>query len=158
MKETTLCLVLDKMRAELLMIRKKRGQGAGKWNMPGGKVASGETVAAAAVREAVEETGIRPLDPRELGILEFYFEGGSPYRSWDNRCHVFLSERYDGQVRPVGTECDAAWVPLDKIPYDQMWEDDSTWLPIALRGEPFHLVCRFDADDRMISMERLSTG
>ena len=40
---------------EILLIRKKKGLGAGKINAPGGRIGSGETPAEGAVREAQEE-------------------------------------------------------------------------------------------------------
>ncbi len=145
-KKTTLCFVIDRARAQLLMIEKKRGQGAGKWNMPGGKFAAGETAAQAAVRETIEETGIEPLEVREVGMLEFYFPESS---SWDNICHVFVCEKFSGELISKSEECDAHWVPLDKIPYDKMWDDDRLWVPLVFAGKRFHRVYVFDAQDRM---------
>ena len=31
------------------------------------------------------------------------------------------------------------WIPIDAIPFDEMWEDDRHWLPQAITG------MRFDA-------------
>ena len=45
---------------QILLIRKKRGLGAGKINGPGGRLENNETIAACAVREAQEELGITP--------------------------------------------------------------------------------------------------
>jgi 8-oxo-dGTP diphosphatase len=42
----------------LLMIRRGTDPGRGLWSLPGGRVEPGETPAAAAVREAREETGL----------------------------------------------------------------------------------------------------
>ena len=28
---------------------------------------------------------------------------------------------------------------MDAIPYDEMWEDDRLWLPMALEGTPFRV-------------------
>ena len=43
---------------QLLLGRKKRGFGEGKWNGFGGKLEPGETVEEAAVRELQEESGV----------------------------------------------------------------------------------------------------
>ena len=47
---------------EVLLIRKKRGLGAGKYNGPGGRLEPGETALACAVREVEEELCITPRD------------------------------------------------------------------------------------------------
>lgn len=145
-KRTTLCFVFDRARHCLLMIEKKRGQGAGKWNVPGGKIAPGESAAEAAARECLEETGIRPLAVREAGMLEFYFPESD---SWDNTCTVFTAETFEGTLIPFGEECDAHWVSLDAIPFDKMWDDDRLWVPLLLAGKRFHRVYWFDAQDHM---------
>ena len=54
----TLVFVLHDGQA--LLIRKKRGLGAGKINAPGGRVDPGETVEQCAVREVQEELGVTP--------------------------------------------------------------------------------------------------
>jgi len=81
------------------------------WALPGGFVDVGETVEAAAVREAREETG---LDVRQLELLGVYSD---PDR--DPRGHtvstVFVG-RADGH--PVGADdaAEAAVFPLDALP------------------------------------------
>ena len=46
---------------QMLLIRKKRGLGAGKINAPGGRLEPGEAPLEAAIREAQEELCITPL-------------------------------------------------------------------------------------------------
>jgi 8-oxo-dGTP diphosphatase len=46
----TLMFIIDEMKREVLLIRKKRGLGAGKINGPGGKMDPGETSVQCAVR------------------------------------------------------------------------------------------------------------
>jgi len=81
------------------------------WALPGGFVDVGETVEAAAVREAREETG---LDVRQLELFGVYSD---PDR--DPRGHtvstVFVG-RADGH--PVGADdaAEAAVFPLDALP------------------------------------------
>src|ERR1700758_1652223 len=90
-KRTTLVFLFDRPRNALLMIFKKRGQGAGKVNVPGGKIRPGESTEEAAARETVEETGLRPLGLREAGRLEFFFPESE---NWDNTCTVFTAEAH----------------------------------------------------------------
>ena len=122
--------------------------GSGKWNAPGGKVEAGESPAAAAARETREETGLTPVDPRYVGLLEFRFAEGSS--CWDNLCRVFTAGAFKGSLGGENDECAPAWVGLDAIPYDGMWEDDRSWLPSLLAGRPFHRVYRFGAGDALL--------
>ena len=151
-KRTVLVFVFDRARNSLLMIRKKRGQGAGKVNVPGGKLRAGESAEAAAVRECVEETGIRPEALREAGRLEFYFPENE---NWDNTCIVFTAEAFSGSLSPESEECSAHWEDLSKLPLDQMWDADRLWLPYLLAGEPFARAYVFDRHDRVKEERRI---
>ena len=53
----TLCFV--RQGSEVLLIRKKRGLGAGKINAPGGRLDEGESFEQAAIREVHEEVGLK---------------------------------------------------------------------------------------------------
>jgi len=128
----------------ILLGMKKEGFGKGRWNGFGGKVKEGEQLKDAAVRELKEECGLEasPDDLVEAGILNFY-----PYY-----CVVFVyGYRVKGdlrQERPVETE---EMIPRrfanEEIPFDQMWADDSYWLPLFLKGIPFVGEFHFNGDD-----------
>ena len=124
---------------QILLIRKKRGLGAGKINGPGGRLEGEETIGACAVREAQEELGITPLDPEKIGELKFQFVDGYSI-------HVHVFRAFDLEGSPVETdEAIPIWSALDAIPYDEMWEDDEIWLPHLIAGNRF--VGRFIFDD-----------
>src|SRR5678815_2859529 len=73
-ERANLCFIVKDGR--VLLIRKKRGLGAGKINGPGGKLEAGETARAAAVREVQEEIGVTPLHLEDHGVLHFQFVDG----------------------------------------------------------------------------------
>ena len=121
---------------ELLLMRKKRGLGAGKINGPGGRLEPGETALACAIRETEEELCVTPHDPEELGQVRFQFTDGYSIHGY-----VFRADGLTG----TPTETDEGlpfWIPCDRIPYDEMWEDDRLWLP--------HLLARRRFDGRFI--------
>ncbi len=134
---TLLFVVQD---GQILLIRKKRGLGAGKVNGPGGRLDPGETPWQAAVRETQEELRITPKQVRSVGELSFQFVDGLSIH-----VYVFLADGFDGQ--PTETEeAVPLWVGLSEIPYDEMWSDDRLWLPLALAGETFEGQFLFDKD------------
>jgi 8-oxo-dGTP pyrophosphatase MutT (NUDIX family) len=90
---TLLFVVRD---GHILLIRKKRGLGAGKINGPGGRIELGETSLEAAVRETREELGIVPVSPELRGELHFQFVDG-----YSLHCSVFVAGDFIGE--PVET-------------------------------------------------------
>jgi 8-oxo-dGTP diphosphatase len=138
----TLCFVLDKGR--ILMIRKKRGLGAGKINGVGGRLERGELPLAGILREAQEELGITLIDPKKRGELHFQFLDG-----YSLFCTVFVASRFDGT--PIETEeAVPLWFNIGQLPFEEMWEDDELWLPQALEGKSFRGFFVFDGE-KMLS-------
>ena len=155
MKIATLCFVLrDGVQPEILLGRKKRGFGEGKLNGFGGKPETGESLRAAATREVFEEAGIRvPPDAlHPAGQIVFRF----PYHpDFDHHVHVFLTDAFDGDPKE-SEEMAPAWFPLDRIPYDRMWQDDAYWLPKVLAGQAIDAEFRFGEDNETVTEWRIT--
>lgn len=135
---------------EVLLIHKKTGLGKGKVNAPGGRIEPYEMPAEAAVRELQEETGITPKGLVETAQLHFIFTDGYSLKGT-----VFFAWDHEGEASSTD-EADPFWTPVDAIPYDKMWEDDSLWLPLALAGK--HVTGRFIfEDEKMLSREIVQT-
>lgn len=128
---------------QILLIRKKRGLGAGKINGPGGKLDPGETTHQAAVREIQEEVGVTPLRLESKGELSFQFVDGLSLH-----CEVFQADDFTGTLIETA-EAIPLWFPLGEIPYAEMWADDPLWLPQMIAGEKFRGFFVF-ADDQML--------
>ena len=138
----SLCFV--QQEGMVLMIRKKRGLGAGKINAPGGRLNPGETAIQAAIRETEEEVGVTPLNLSHRGELHFQFTDGLALH-----CAVFLALGCVGQ--PIETdEAIPYWMEPSAIPYHDMWEDDAHWLPGMLEGKSFKGYFHF-TDEVMLS-------
>lgn len=144
MRATLLFVVQD---GRVLLIRKKRGLGAGKINGPGGRLDPGETYEQCAVREVREELGIDVLDPVQRGELHFQFVDGLALY-----CVVFTATLFTGE--PVETdEAIPRWTSLESIPYEEMWEDDRHWLGPLLAGRSFRAW--FDFEDEAMLTHRV---
>lgn len=129
---------------QVLLIRKKRGIGAGKINGPGGKLDPGETLLACAVRETQEELGVTAIDPVEMGELSFEFVDGMRMQ-----VTVFLAHAHEGEAVET-EEAIPLWTPIDEIPFGEMWADDRFWLLEMLEGKQFRGWFVFD-DDAMLT-------
>ena len=136
-RATILFVVRD---GEILLIRKKRGIGAGKINGPGGKLDRGETPLACAVRETEEELCVTPTGVTEVGELRFQFADGLSILG-----HVFLATGCEGEAKETA-EAVPLWTKVGAIPYDEMWEDDRYWLPWLLERRRFSGRMLFDGD------------
>ena len=149
LREATLCLLVrGNPPGHVLLGYKKEGFGAGKITAFGGKVEPGETPVAAAVRELEEETGITVAleDLLAVGQLCFLF----PSRpAWSQLVHVFLSTGWMG-VPQEGREMRPAWYAVDRLPYEQMWQDSLYWLPRFIAGERIRGRFVFDRDNETV--------
>lgn len=129
---------------QVLLIRKKRGLGAGKINGPGGKMDPGESPLECAVRETEEELRIHAMGVREIGRLAFQFVDGMSLF-----VHVFRADDFEG-IPAETDEASPIWTPVDRMPFEEMWADDIHWFPYFLEEQPFVGFFDFD-DDTMMS-------
>ena len=143
----TLLFIIDEANQKVLLIRKKRGLGAGKINGPGGKLDPGETSQECAVRETQEELHVTALNPAKHGELWFQFTDGLGMI-----VDVFLATQWEGP--PTETpEAIPLWTSINAIPLNEMWADDSVWLERTLK-QRHHFIGKFDFDnDTMLSMQ-----
>ncbi|MGC8570841.1 MAG: 8-oxo-dGTP diphosphatase [Caldivirga sp.] len=127
--ETLLYIIKD---GRVLLIRKKRGLGSGYFNGVGGKVEGNEDIYNAAIRECIEEIGVKPRELKWMGLLEFWNYDNGNVESI-HFVHVFTANDYEGELRE-SDEAEPIWFNMGEIPFNSMWEDDSLWLPIILSG------------------------
>lgn len=143
----TLMFIIDEAREQVLLIRKKRGLGAGKINGPGGKIDPGETSVQCAIRETQEELGVTALAPVKHGELWFQFVDGLSLH-----VDVFIATAHAGTAVET-EEAVPLWTPLTALPLDEMWADDRFWLEEMLVARR-RFIGRFTfEDDTMLSNE-----
>ena len=143
-KILTLCILHKD--GQVLFGLKKRGFGEGKWNGFGGKVDKGETIEEATIREMKEEAGITVSNLKQHGILEFRFIQ-EPNEVLE--VHIFGTNTYSG-TPSESEEMKPQWYPIEKVPYESMWPDDTYWLPELLKGKCFRGGFMFGKDGEII--------
>ncbi|KAL4719011.1 hypothetical protein ACJJTC_019471 [Scirpophaga incertulas] len=128
-------LVFIRNETSILLGLKKRGFGVNKWNGFGGKVEPNEQIIDAAVRELEEECCVivKPTDLRNIGHLEFTFDGDNTLME----VRVYSTTTFSGVPKET-EEMQPKWYPYDQIPFDTMWPDDSYWFPYMLKEKLFY--------------------
>ena len=132
----------------LLLMKSKGKFGEGFWNAPGGKIEDGETEEEAVRREVLEETGLVVENLSEAGFLEFYFGEGKRIPDWTAK--VFSTASFSGNLKEKSEEGTLSWFSEDRLPYDNMWEDDRHWLPLVIKGRRFRGSFLFSADSKKL--------
>lgn len=113
---------------EVLLGRKKFGIGVGNLVGPGGKLEAGESPRDAIVREVLEETSLTVIHPILVGELNYPF-AFKPV--WSQKSWIFFCTEWTGTPRE-SDELAPEWFPIEKVPFDQMWDDAKYWLPALL--------------------------
>ena len=106
--------VITDAAGRVLLVLRGHAPQAGRWSIPGGRVEPGESPAQAAVREALEETGLTVRVVRELGVVELPWREDAVFEA-----HDFLAEVVSGELHPGDDADAAAWFApeeLDALP------------------------------------------
>jgi 8-oxo-dGTP pyrophosphatase MutT (NUDIX family) len=112
-------LVVDAIegKAQAAVIARRNRGGRLEWCLPKGHLEPGESPAQAAVREILEETGIRGQVIKHLGTIDYWFLGEA-HRVHKVVHHYLLSAqggRLTAENDPDAEAEEAAWVPLDEL-------------------------------------------
>ncbi|NPA38617.1 MAG: DUF357 domain-containing protein [Candidatus Nanohaloarchaeota archaeon] len=137
-KSSNEVLVFIKDKDKVLLINKKRGLGAGKVNVPGGKVHVNETPEEAAVREVEEEVGLKIKKIEKKGMILFINNNTESIIT-----HIFTAQDYEGEPKE-SDEAEPFWKDISDLPYEKMWDADKYWVPYVLKGFKVFGEVRFE--------------
>jgi 8-oxo-dGTP pyrophosphatase MutT (NUDIX family) len=103
-----------------------------RWGLPKGAVTQGETSEDAALREVLEETGIRAKIVKPLDTIEYFFRAGDTLIQ--KRVDFYLMEYVAGELEPQLSEVDdVEWVELTAALRRASFESERKLLEMALR-------------------------
>ena len=152
MRNTTLLFLVRRSGGEIsevCLAMKKRGFGAGRWNGVGGKVAEGESIEEATLREAKEEIGVEAGDLNKVAELTFTFPHNP---NFDQLVHTYFSESWQGEPTE-SEEMSPKWFAPAEIPFKEMWPDDQYWLPKAISGKLIKASFTFGEKDVILDQQ-----
>jgi 8-oxo-dGTP diphosphatase len=111
--------VLIEKDGKYLLIRRAADPDKGMWSVPGGLVEVGERVRDAAVREAMEETGLKVKLVERLGVVDKIMRDDDGRVRYHFIIVQFLARIVEGEVKAMDDALEARWVRLSELPsYD----------------------------------------
>ena len=141
MKKLQTTLLILRNDNKILLARKKRGFGFGKWNGVGGKVEEKETSEEAMIRETQEEISVTPIEYEKIGIIRFVEYIKEELTT--NDMHLYIATKWQG-VPKESEEMQPKWFSINNLPWEEMFSDDKYWLPLVLEGKKLDAFFEYD--------------
>jgi 8-oxo-dGTP pyrophosphatase MutT (NUDIX family) len=127
-KKSVLVYLVDDGKVCLGMKKVRYSQG--KWNGFGGKIEAGESEVDAAIREVKEESGV-DIESKDLTKKASFYYFETP-EDWT--VEVFICHKWKGEIEE-SDEMQPNWFDIDKLPFEQMWENDALWIKEVLTSK-----------------------
>lgn len=108
-------IAVVKEQGRVLLVRRGQAPNRNRWGFPGGKIEPGETIAAAAERELLEETGLQARAGRVLTTLDAMDHGPAG----ELRHHYLLvavaCQWQSGEAVAASDAAEVLWVPVNEM-------------------------------------------
>ena len=101
----------------LIIVKRSKSNkhGRGLWEIPGGKLGKGETLAQAHQREAFEETGLLVKFVSPLVLLDTHTIGDGPFKGFSHLTIFSIARIVGGTLTLSCEHDDAAWVTYEEM-------------------------------------------
>ena len=106
----------DRDETRVVLIRRGTAPLLGEWSLPGGVLECGETLRAAVVREAREETGLLVESVEMLGVYERLIPGDQGRMRYHFVLIDFLCRPVGGDLKAGSDAADVRWFIHDELP------------------------------------------
>ncbi len=114
----------------LLLIQRGKPPRVGRWSLPGGAQKLGETVAEAARREVLEETGVVVEVGEVLAVVDLIERDGERVR-YHYTLIDFSAEVQAPDLRPGGDAADARWFTQAEVQGLGLWSETLRIIELA---------------------------
>jgi len=110
-------------RNQVVLVKRAHAPLQGQWSIPGGMLEVGETLREAAVREVLEETGLRVEAGELLGVFDRIVRDDEQRTLYHYVLIDFLCRRIAGEPVAAGDATEARWFKQDEIAKLSLAED-----------------------------------
>ena len=100
---------------EVLLIKRNKEPNKGQWSIPGGKQIIGETVADAAKRELLEETGVKVDQLLLVDVVDTIIPDVEGKIKYHYTLVEYMGQCPSGETRPGDDAQEARWVCMNEI-------------------------------------------
>ena len=109
--------------AGVLLIKRGKPPRIGSWSLPGGAQELGETVAAAAHREVLEETAVEIAPIGLVEVVDSITKDAEGRIQYHYTLIDLAASAEPSQPIPGGDAAGAEWVPLDQLAAKNLWSE-----------------------------------
>ena len=117
-------------REQVLLVRRGKPPRVGHWSLPGGAQELGETIAAAARREVLEETGLVVEVGEVLAAVDMIEREAGRVR-YHYTLIDFSAEAAGPELRPGGDAADARWFTPEEVAALGLWSETVRIIELA---------------------------
>ena len=117
---------------EVLMIRRGKAPRLGQWSIPGGRQLLGESLAAAARREVLEETGVEIDDLRLIDTVDSITHDQAGNVEYHYSLIYFAARWQAGEARAGSDAMETRWVEQEGLVELAIWEETRRVIGLAL--------------------------